>query len=109
LLRRFAGKELRRYPPSRRFHTARSPPRKLYLGKPAGEDRINRGELHKGKATIERVLMLIHELFTEAVALTEQRVRTIFDKTEGRDWLMWRILLLTGLRPGELLALPKQI
>jgi integrase len=86
----------------------------------------------KGKATIERVLMLIHEIFTEAVengyvaknparrivlptckdiqetpALTEQQVRTIFEKTEGRDYLMWRILLLTGLRPGELLALRK--
>ena len=32
--------------PARRFRTDRSPPRKLYLRKPAREDRINRGGLH---------------------------------------------------------------
>lgn len=93
---------------------------------------VKLADAEKGKATIERVLMLVHELFTEAVengyviknparrimlpnckpiqetpALTEQQVRTIFEKCEGRDRLMWRILLLTGVRPGELLALKK--
>jgi hypothetical protein len=81
---------------------------------------------------IKRVLSLMHEMFSEAVengyvvknparrimlpncrghqetvALTEQQVRAIFDNTEGRDGLMWRILILTGCRPGELLALQK--
>jgi integrase len=85
-----------------------------------------------GQATLKRVLMLVHELFEEALAngyivrnparkivlpkcraiqettaLTEQQVRTIFEATEGRDRLMWRILLLTGCRPGEMLALQK--
>jgi integrase len=38
-----------------------------------------------------------------------KQVRAIFESTEGRDRLMWRILLLTGCRPGELLALQNQI
>jgi integrase len=94
------------------------------LGKMADAD--------KGESLIKRVLSLIHEMFTEAVennyiaknparnitlpncrrhretvSLTEQQVRAIFENTEGRDRLMWRILLLTGCRIGELLALHK--
>jgi integrase len=86
----------------------------------------------KGVSLIKRVLSLIHEMFTEAVennyvaknparnitlpncrrneetiALTEQQVQAIFENTEGRDRLSWRILLLTGCRPGELFALQK--
>jgi len=86
----------------------------------------------KGWSAIQRVKMLVHELFTEAVennyivknparhvmpprckpageteALTEQQVRTLFEKTEGRDRLLWQVLLLTGMRPGELYALRK--
>ena len=86
----------------------------------------------KGQSTLKRVLMLTHELFVEAVengyvtrnparritlprcrpiqettALTVEQVQAIFDGTEGRERLMWRILLLTGCRPGELFALQK--
>ena len=86
----------------------------------------------KGEATLRRTLSLVHELFSYAVEnnyvaknpawkiklplckgiqeiepLTEAQVRALFDNTEGRDRLMWRILLLTGVRIGELLALRK--
>jgi integrase len=86
----------------------------------------------KGEATLRRAFMLVHELFSEAVEnnyvmknsarrivlprckgiqeidpLTETQVRALFENTEGRDRLMWRILLLTGVRIGELLALRK--
>ena len=86
----------------------------------------------KGEATIRRTLMLVHELFSEAVEnnyvvknparrivlprckaiqeiepLTVAQVQALFENTEGRDRLMWRILLLTGVRIGELLALRK--
>jgi integrase len=89
-------------------------------------------EAGKGQSLIKRVLSLMHEMFAEAVenryvarnparrimlpncrghqqtvARTDQQVLAIFDNTEGRDRLMWRILLLTGLRPGELVALQK--
>jgi integrase len=77
-------------------------------------------------------MVLLNELFTEAVengyvtknparkvsiprckapqetrAMVEAEVRRLFEKTEGRDRLMWRTLLLTGIRVGELLALRK--
>jgi integrase len=86
----------------------------------------------KGKSSIKRVLSLTREMFTEAVengylaknparrivlpscrghqettARTEQQVRAIFEHTEGRERLMWRMLFLTGCRPGELFALTK--
>jgi integrase len=86
----------------------------------------------KGEAILQRTRMLVHELFNEAVEnnyvmknparlivlprckriqeiepLTETQVRALFENTEGRDRLMWRILLLTGVRIGELLALRK--
>ena len=40
-------------------------------------------------------------------ALTEDQVQLVFDKTSGRDRLMWRILFLTGIRLSEMLALKK--
>jgi integrase len=86
----------------------------------------------KGEATLRRTFMLVHELFSEAVEnnyvvknparrivlprckgiqeiepLTVAQVRALFENTKGRDRLMWRILLLTGVRIGELLALRK--
>jgi integrase len=86
----------------------------------------------KGEASLRRAFMLVHVLFSEAVEnnyvaknparrivlpnckriqeiepLTESQVRALFENTEGRDLLMWRILLLTGVRIGELLALRK--
>jgi integrase len=89
-------------------------------------------EQGKGQATIRRTFVLVHELFNEAVEnnyvtknlarrivlpnckrnqeiepLTEAQVRALFENTEGRDRLKWRILLLTGVRIGELLALRK--
>jgi len=76
--------------------------------------------------------MLVHELFNEAVEnnyvtknpagrivlprckgiqeigpLRESQVRALPQNTEGRGRLMWRILLLTFVRIGELLALRK--
>ena len=86
----------------------------------------------KGEALLRRVLMLTHEMFSEAaennyitknparrivlprcepiaetVPLTEPQVRSLFENTSGRERLMWRILILTGVRIGELLALRK--
>lgn len=43
----------------------------------------------------------------EIEPLTEPQVRALFENTEGRARLMWRILLLTGVRIGELLGLRK--
>jgi hypothetical protein len=85
-----------------------------------------------GYEAINHARMLVHEIFEEALenryvisnparkirlprckppqetaALTEEQVRAIFESTEGRERLMWRILLLTGCRPGELFALTK--
>jgi len=86
----------------------------------------------KGEASLKRTFMLVHELFSEAVEnnyvaknparniklpnckkiqeiepLTVAQVQALFENTEGRDRLMWRILFLTGVRIGELLALRK--
>jgi len=86
----------------------------------------------RSKPTIEKVLVLIHELFEEAVEnnyvtinparkvtiprcraseetrpLDESEVRRIFESTTDRTRLIWRILLLTGCRIGELLALTR--
>jgi integrase len=43
----------------------------------------------------------------EVRSLTLEEVRLLWDSTSGRDYLMWRLLLLTGLRKGELLALTR--
>lgn len=43
----------------------------------------------------------------EARSLTEAEVRKLWDETAGRDYLVWRILILTGARIGELLALER--
>ena len=40
-------------------------------------------------------------------SLTEDEVRVLWDKTCGRDYLLWRILILTGARIGEALALTR--
>lgn len=86
----------------------------------------------KSRETIQRVLVLINELFTEAVEngyvlknparhvtlpnckdpeetrpMDEEEVRRLFGKTAGRARLIWRILVLTGARIGEVLALKK--
>jgi integrase len=42
---------------------------------------------------------------TETRSLTEDEVRRLWDGTEGRDYLFWRILILTGARIGEMLPL----
>jgi integrase len=38
-------------------------------------------------------------------SLGEDEVRALWDTAEGVDYVMWRLLVLTGLRIGELLAL----
>jgi integrase len=86
----------------------------------------------KTKPTIETVMILIHELFRggcreqlhhyqagpqgnlaavrrvrETRSLDEADVRRIFECTSGQTRLICRILLLTGCRIGQLLALRK--
>ena len=41
----------------------------------------------------------------ETRSLTEAEVQALWDGTAGRDYLVWRILILTGARIGEVLAL----
>jgi len=41
-------------------------------------------------------------------SLTEVEVCRLLEKTEGRDRLWWRIMVLTGLRISEMLALTKE-
>ena len=43
----------------------------------------------------------------ETRSLTEAEVQRLFDGTKGRDRMFWRILLLTGARIGEVLALTR--
>lgn len=43
----------------------------------------------------------------ETRSLTETEVRTLFERTEGREYLIWRVLLLTGARIGEVVALQR--
>jgi integrase len=43
----------------------------------------------------------------ETRSLTEDEVHTLFEGTTGRDYMVWRILLLTGARIGEVLALTR--
>jgi integrase len=40
-------------------------------------------------------------------SLTEDEVRVLWDKTSGRDYLLWRIMIMTGARIGETLALKR--
>jgi integrase len=43
----------------------------------------------------------------ETRSLTEAEVHLLFDGTTGRDYMFWRVLLLTGSRIGEVLALTR--
>jgi len=43
----------------------------------------------------------------EIRAMTVEEVQCLWDKTEGTDYLIWRVLLLTGARISELLALER--
>lgn len=43
----------------------------------------------------------------ETRSLTEDEVRRLFENTEGRDYIIWRILCLTGARINEVLALTR--
>lgn len=40
-------------------------------------------------------------------SLTPEEVRALWDGTKGRDYLYWRLLILTGARIGEILALER--
>jgi integrase len=44
---------------------------------------------------------------TETRSLGEAEVRRLWDTTEGRDYMIWRVLILTGARIGEVLALTR--
>jgi integrase len=43
----------------------------------------------------------------ETRSLTEAEVQALWDGTEGADYLMWRVMILTGARPGEVIALTR--
>jgi|SRR5579871_4725958 len=43
----------------------------------------------------------------ETRSLNESEVRRLWESTTGRDRLMWRVLVMTGARIGEVLALTK--
>lgn len=84
----------------------------------------------KGKSTVQAVLVRLHSILEEALdndyipknpcrkvevpanltrveskSLTEAEVQALWDGTTGMDYLFWRILILTGARIGEVLAL----
>lgn len=86
----------------------------------------------KGAETVTRVKNLASQIFSEALengnitrnparkvelprtkekgktrSLTEEEVCRLFAETTGRNRLIWRILVLTGARIGELMALTK--
>jgi integrase len=93
---------------------------------------VNMAKAGKGKETIGLALTLMSEVFLEAVendyinknparsvtlpacpkpketrSMEEDEVRSLWDSTTGRDRLIWRLLVLTGPRIGEVLALNK--
>jgi integrase len=43
----------------------------------------------------------------ETQSLTVEQVCRLFERTSGRDYVMWRVLILCGLRIGECIALKK--
>jgi integrase len=86
----------------------------------------------KGRGLIGGVLARLHSIFEEACdndfvpknpcrkievppckppggtrSLTEEEVRKLWDATTGKDYLMWRVMILTGARIGEALALDR--
>jgi integrase len=86
----------------------------------------------KGRGLVECVYIRIHSILEEAVdndfipknparkielpackppaetrSLTEAEVRKLWDATEGKDYLIWRVMLMTGARIGEVLALTR--
>jgi len=48
-----------------------------------------------------------HRPEKETRAMEAEEVRRLWDRTEGTDYLIWRTLLLTGVRISELLALER--
>ncbi len=43
----------------------------------------------------------------ETRSLTEEEVQALWDGTTGREYLMWRVMILTGARIGEVLPLDR--
>jgi integrase len=43
----------------------------------------------------------------ESRSLTEDEVRALWDGTDGRDYLFWRLLILTGPRISEIFPLER--
>jgi integrase len=94
-------------------------------------DRV--AEAGKSLQTARMALAVMRELFNEAVdnrnisenptrkakiprncregketeSLTEEQVCRLFERTSGRDYMMWRVMVLCGLRIGECIALRK--
>jgi integrase len=86
----------------------------------------------KGHSLIKCALIRLHSIFEEACdndfvpknpcqnielppckppagtrSLTEDEVRRLWDAASGKDYLMWRVMILTGARIGEALALDR--
>jgi|SRR5579871_301790 len=91
---------------------------------------LHLAESGKSTSTVDSALVRLHSILEEALdndfipknparkvqlprckppketrSLSEEEVRRLWDKTSGRDYLVWRILLMTGARIGEVLAL----
>jgi integrase len=65
------------------------------------------GECYIAKDPARGVAMPTCVRGKETRPLTEEEVRRLFATTEGRDRLWWRILILTGARISEVMALGK--
>jgi integrase len=86
----------------------------------------------KSQSLVEAVAVRLHSIFEDALdndfiqknparkltlprckpaaetrSLTEGEIQRIWDKTHGREYMLWRILLLTGARISEALALDR--
>jgi integrase len=93
-------------------------------------DRI--ADAGKSRQTARNALVIMKELLNEAVendflpknparkvmlpncvapketrSMTLPEVQRLFERTSGRDYVMWRVLILCGLRIGECIALEK--
>lgn len=94
-------------------------------------DRI--ADAGKGQQTARHALVIMRELFSEAVEnknigqnptrraelplnckasketqpLTVEQVYRLFEQTSGRDYMMWGVMVMCGLRIGECIALKK--
>jgi len=60
-----------------------------------------------GKNPARKIQVPVCKPKPEARSLMETEIRALWEKTDGRDYLIWRVLVLTGARIGELFALTR--